>query len=155
MKKRAEGNGGSQKKVAATSRGMTHCAGVAWRKGCGHTEPRSNRDDGKSRPGTMLQGKPRKDDVREETSGETENHQWNKEPKLKTAAMSEEGEDSQQQHQRAEQEMESTSGKQDNTWQNLQEDHRVGGRKANIVRTSIRLQKMTDWTLRRGRPPPK
>jgi hypothetical protein len=43
-------------------------------------------------------------------SGKTGNHHWNKEPSLKTGAMSE---------------------KQDNTWQDLQEDRKAGGRKAN------------------------
>jgi hypothetical protein len=32
LKKRAQGNGGSRKKFAAISRGMTRRAGVAWRK---------------------------------------------------------------------------------------------------------------------------
>jgi hypothetical protein len=63
-------------------------------------------------------------DVQEETSGETGRRHLNKEPRLKTGAM---------------------FGKQDNTWQDLQEDHstelevtkQIGG-------TSIRLQKMSD-----------
>jgi hypothetical protein len=37
-KKQTQGNGGSWRKLAATSRGKTHCAGVAWCKGHGHTE---------------------------------------------------------------------------------------------------------------------
>jgi hypothetical protein len=37
-KKWTQGNGGSQKKLAAACKGMTYCAGVAWHKGRGHTE---------------------------------------------------------------------------------------------------------------------
>jgi hypothetical protein len=49
-------------------------------------------------------------DVREETSGETGRHHWNKELRLKAAIM---------------------SGKQNNTQQDLQEDHTAGDREAN------------------------
>jgi hypothetical protein len=38
-KKRTQDNGGSQKKLAATRRQMTRCAGVAWHKGHSHTGP--------------------------------------------------------------------------------------------------------------------
>jgi hypothetical protein len=65
-------------------------------------------------------------DVQEET-GETRRQYWNKEPRLKKTAMSEEGEDNQQWHQRMEQETGATSMKQDSTLQDLQEDHRAGG----------------------------
>lgn len=64
-------------------------------------------------------------------SGETGRHHWNKEPKLKTAAASEEGEGNRQRHQRMEQETEATSGKQGNTLWGLQEDSGAGGCKAN------------------------
>jgi hypothetical protein len=67
----------------------------------------------------------------EEKLGETWRHHWNKEPRLKTAAASEEGEDNQQQHQRMEQVTGVMSGKQNSAQQNLQEDCRAGGRKAN------------------------
>jgi hypothetical protein len=58
-------------------------------------------------------------DVRYETSGETRRHHWNKEPRLKKAAVSEEGEDNQQQHQRMEQETGGTSVNKGNTPQDL------------------------------------
>jgi hypothetical protein len=51
-------------------------------------------------------------DVRQEMSGETGRHHWNKEPRFKTAALSEEGEDNQQWHQRTKQETGAMSGKQ-------------------------------------------
>jgi hypothetical protein len=50
-------------------------------------------------------------DVQKETSGETGRHQWHKEPRRKTAAKSEEGEDNRQRHQRMKQEMVATSEK--------------------------------------------
>jgi hypothetical protein len=50
-------------------------------------------------------------DVREETLDETGRHPWSKEPRLKRAAVSEEGEDNRRQHQRTKQETGATSGK--------------------------------------------
>jgi hypothetical protein len=69
-------------------------------------------------------------DVRDETSGKTGMQQWNRKPRLKTVAMSEER-DNRQQHQRTKQEARATSGKQDNSWQDLQEDCSARGSKAN------------------------
>jgi hypothetical protein len=50
---------------------------------------------------------------------------WNKEPKLKAEATSEEGKENRQRHQTA-----ITSGKQNNTRQDFQEDRRNGDRQA-------------------------
>jgi hypothetical protein len=58
----------------------------------------------------ILQEEPLRMDIQEEMSGETGRHHLNKEPRLKTGAM---------------------SGKQDNTRQDLQDDRRAGGCKAN------------------------
>jgi hypothetical protein len=63
---------------------------------------------GKAR--TMLEEGPRKTDVQEEMLGKTGKNHWNKEPRFKTAII---------------------SGKQNNTQQDLQEDHRAGDNKAN------------------------
>jgi hypothetical protein len=49
--------------------------------------------------------------IQEEMSGETRRHHWNKKPRLKTAAMSEEGGDNWQRHYRMEQETTATTGK--------------------------------------------
>jgi hypothetical protein len=56
-------------------------------------------------------------DVREKTSGKTGRHHWNKEPKLKTAAISEEEEDNHGQHQRVALRTAITSGKRRNSLQ--------------------------------------
>jgi hypothetical protein len=77
-------------------------------------------DDRKADQGQCCKGNPEKTDVWEEMPGETGKHHWNKKPKLKTAATSEEGEDNLQWHQKTEQEIASTSGKQDNIRQDLQ-----------------------------------
>jgi hypothetical protein len=53
---------------------------------------------------------PERTEIREETVGETGRHQWGKEPRLKGAAMSEEGQD---------------------IWQNLWENHKAGDREVN------------------------
>jgi hypothetical protein len=58
----------------------------------------------------ILQEEPLRMHVQEEMSGETGRHRLNKEPRLMTGAV---------------------SGKQDNTWQDLQEDHGAGGCEAN------------------------
>jgi hypothetical protein len=55
---------------------------------------------------------PERRDVREETSDETGRHQWNKGPRLKEAATSEEGEDIRQ---------------------DLEEDRRTGGHEVNSL----------------------
>jgi hypothetical protein len=69
-------------------------------------------------------------DIQEDTSGETGRHHWNKEPRLKTAAISEEGEDNWEQHKRMEKEMGAHLGSR-TTQQDLQKDGRMGDQKAN------------------------
>jgi hypothetical protein len=71
----------------------------------------------KDKTRTRLTKNPERMDVQDETSGETRRHQWNKEPRLKTATTSEEGEDNWQQHQRMDQKTDAMSGKQNNTRQ--------------------------------------
>jgi hypothetical protein len=71
---------------------------------------RSNRDDGKSGPGTMLQGEPRKDGRSGRDVGRNRNA---------TTALG------------TETERVITSGKQENTQQDLQADRRAGDREAN------------------------
>jgi hypothetical protein len=105
-KKQTQVDGGSWKKLAAACRGMTLRAIPARHKG------------------HCCQGKgctknPEKMDIREETSGDTGRHHWNKEPRFKTTDTPEEGEDNWQWHQRTEQETEAMPGKQNNTWQGL------------------------------------
>jgi hypothetical protein len=53
LKKHTHGNGGSWKKLAATSRGMIHSAGVAWHKGYGHTETTEKADQGQCCQGNL------------------------------------------------------------------------------------------------------
>jgi hypothetical protein len=62
------------------------------------------------RQGQSCTKNPERMDVWEETSGKTGRHQWNKGLRLKEATTSEEGE---------------------NIRQDLQEDHRAGGRETN------------------------
>jgi hypothetical protein len=56
---------------------------------------------------------PERTDVQEETSGEIGRHQLHKEPRCKTAATSEDGDDNRHRHQRTKQETGATSGKHD------------------------------------------
>jgi hypothetical protein len=63
--------------------------------------------------------------VREEMLIETGRHQWNREPRLRTAPMSVEGGDNWQWHQRMEQETGAASGKLGNIKQDLQENHKA------------------------------
>jgi hypothetical protein len=101
-KKLTQGNGGSRKKLAAACR----------RNGRRTVEQRRQKIADR---GHCLKGNLEKTDLREETSGDTGRHQWNKEPRLKKHLTSEEGEDNRQLHQRTEQETGITSGKQDST----------------------------------------
>jgi hypothetical protein len=148
-KKLTQGNGGSRKKLAAACRGMTRHAGVARRNGRGHTGLKVEQRRRKiADHGQCLKGNLEKTDVREETSGETGRHQWTKEPRLKKAATSEEGEDNRQRHQRTEQETGATSVK---TFRKTIELEIA----KQIAETSIRLLKMSVTTLWRGQPSPK
>jgi hypothetical protein len=54
-KKRTQGNDGSRKKLA-TGRRMTRRAGVAWRKGRGHTGPTVEQRRKKIGPGSVAKG---------------------------------------------------------------------------------------------------
>jgi hypothetical protein len=101
LKKRTQGNNGSRKKLATTHRGMT----------C-HAIPAPCKGDGSSgtRPGQCWKRNLERMDNQEETLGKTRKDHWNKEPRLKMAII---------------------SGKQNNTQQDFQEDHRAGDRKAN------------------------
>jgi hypothetical protein len=95
LRKWTQDNCGSRKKLAATNRGMIHRAGAAWHKGCrymtnGQTETMENADQRQCCKGNL-----EKMNIRKETLGKTRRHPWNKKPRLKTAAMSEEGKDNQ------------------------------------------------------------
>jgi hypothetical protein len=94
---------------------MTHSAVPAWRKG--HYSQGQVKDKATKNIKRM--------DVREETSGETRRHQWNKEPRLKTATTSEEREDNGQRHQR-------TAGGRSQVWEAEQHSTRPSGRTINI-----------------------
>jgi hypothetical protein len=100
-KKQTQGNGGSQKKLAVVYREMTRYAIPAQHKD--HCCQGQRKGQGCTK-------NPENMDVQEETLGKTGRHHWNKEPELMTRA---------------------TSGKQDNTWQELQEDRRAVDCKAN------------------------
>jgi hypothetical protein len=73
--RRAQGNGGSQKKLAAVCRGMTRRAIPAWRKGYCRL--------GQDKYNAVL--RTQKGRTFRKTSGETRRHHQNKEPRLKTA----------------------------------------------------------------------
>jgi hypothetical protein len=104
--------------------------------------------------GQCCKGHVDKMDVREQTSGETGRHHWNKELRLKTAATSEEGDDKRQRHQRTKQETGATSGKREDIVRGKRQTLELEITKQ-IVGTSIRLRKMNVRTLWRGQPPPK
>jgi hypothetical protein len=69
-------------------------------------------------------------DVREKASGATGMQQWHEGPRRNPAATSEEGDDNRQRHQKAELKTASTSGKQNDTQQDLQGDPRAEDREA-------------------------
>jgi hypothetical protein len=60
-KKRTQGNGGSQRKLATAGRGMIHHAGVALCKGRGHTGQLVEQRQQKKQTRENLQGEPQKD----------------------------------------------------------------------------------------------
>jgi hypothetical protein len=55
-KKQTQGNGGSQKKMAATCRGTTHLAGVAQHKVGGHTGTTAGDNKKKATRGSVARG---------------------------------------------------------------------------------------------------
>jgi hypothetical protein len=65
-KEQTQGSCGSQKKLAAAHRGMTHHAGVAWRRDAGIRD--------KTR--TMLHQEPRKDKSMRRDFGRAQNAKW-------------------------------------------------------------------------------
>jgi hypothetical protein len=117
-KKRIQSNGGSRKKLAATCRMMTLSVIAARRKGHGRQGQGSTR-------------KPERTGIRGETSEETGRQQGNKEPRPKTAATPEEGDDNLQRHQRTKQETGATSWKREDIRQDLREKHRARVLEAN------------------------
>jgi hypothetical protein len=125
---------------------MTRGAGVAWCKGHGHTETTEKEDQGQCHKGNLEKT------CSGEMASKTVKHHWSKKPKLKTAAISEEGEDNWQWHQRMEQETESTSGKQGNTWQDLQKTTEL--EVANQI-AGLPLDCRKRVTEHCGQPPPK
>jgi hypothetical protein len=98
LKKWTQDNGGSWKKFTTACRGMTCCAIPAQHKGlcC---------------QGQGYAKNPERTNIQEETLGETGRHQWYKDPRLKEATTSKEGQD---------------------VRQDLQENPRAGDHKENI-----------------------
>jgi hypothetical protein len=132
-KKQTQGNGGSQKKLVAACRGMTCHAGVAWHKGHSHKGPTVEQRLWKDQTRECCNWNLKRMDVREGTSGATGNHHWNDEPRLKRVIMSG---------------SRTTLGRIFRKTVELEVAKQIAG-------ISIRLRKISDWTLWRSQPPPK
>jgi hypothetical protein len=104
--KRAQGDGGSRQNFAAARGRLTRRAVPARRNGRGHKEPTVD----KRRRKNQTKDNVARTDVQEETSLATRMQQQHKETRPKRAIM---------------------PGKQDNARQDLQDDRRAEGRKAN------------------------
>jgi hypothetical protein len=135
------GNCGAPNELAVTGRKMTCHAGVAWCKG--------------NSPEKLDQGRcwtrnAERAETREEIMDVPGRQQGNKGPRWQLATISKEGEDIHKQHQRVKLRTVSTSGKQRNTQEDCIWDLWSENQEKKIVGTSIRMQKMMDWSLRRG-----
>jgi hypothetical protein len=85
----------------------------------------------KNKARTSLQEEPLKNQHMGRDIGQKWKYHWNTEPRLRTAATSEEGENNRQRIQRTELETAATSRKQDNTQQDLQGDPSTADHKEN------------------------
>jgi hypothetical protein len=135
-KKRTQGNGGSRKTLTIAYRGVTRYA-ISILQG--------TRLSG-SRQGQGCTRNPERKDILDETSDETRRHQGNKEPSLKTAATSEEGDDNRQRHQSMKQETGARSWEREDNRQDLRENHRLEIMKR-IAGASVRFREMSARTI--------
>jgi hypothetical protein len=144
-KKRTQGNGGSRKKFAATGRGMNRRVIPARRKGHGHQGP--GRDNvARGAPGGRTLKRRRR--TRQKGSDRIGDRDVKEQLRLRKERTT--GNGIRGRRKRQQLRLESTGNFNDTFRETLGLDiaKRIDG-------TSIRLRKMSDWTLRKGRPPPK